>query len=44
MTIGLTLKISIVGMDQTQNEERMDQEVEAERGCRKEPQRPSFVE
>jgi len=31
MTVCLTLEVSIVGMDQAQNEERIDQQIEAER-------------
>lgn len=31
MTIGLTLEVGSMGMDQTQNEEYIDQQIETER-------------
>ncbi len=43
MTVCLALEVGIVRMDQTQNKERMDQEIEAERRCGKRPTRPSCV-
>lgn len=31
MTVGLTFEVSIMGMNQTQDEKQMDQQIEAER-------------
>lgn len=43
MIICLRLKMRIVGMDETQNEERMNQQVETERRNGNGPERPSVV-
>ena len=44
MIVGLPLPVGVVGMDQTQNEEDMEQQIKTERRCRKGPERPNFVE
>lgn len=44
MIIRSSLEVRIVRMDQTQDKERIDQQIEAKRRCRQEPERSSFAE
>jgi hypothetical protein len=44
MIICLSLEMCIVRMDQTQDQERIDQQIEAERRCGDEPERSSVAE
>lgn len=44
MIICLSLEVRIVRMDQTQDKERVHQQIEAKRRCGEEPEGSSFVE
>lgn len=44
MIIGLPLKVGVMGMAQTQDEEDMQQQIEPERRCCQGPQRSRGVE
>jgi hypothetical protein len=44
MIIRSSLEVRIVRMDQTQDKERIDQQVEAKRRYRQEPERSGFAE
>lgn len=43
VTICLTLKVGIMWMNQTEDEKRIDQQIEAERRYRKGPQGPGLA-